>query len=102
VTPEGMSGDLNVADAAVVLELEADLVAFSADLQRCDLSEHSDHWTRICPRLWSKVFQMSPHWLEAFPVPRCSTSTLPARSSAFMQHATHYGSRSLIIGEAEK
>jgi hypothetical protein len=64
-----MSGDLNVADAAVVLELEADLVAFSADLQRCDLSEHSDHWTRICPRLWSKVFQMSPHWLEAFPVP---------------------------------
>lgn len=69
MTPEGMSGDLNVADAAVVLELEADLVAFSADLQRCDLSEHSDHWTRICPRLWSKVFQMSPHWLEAFPVP---------------------------------
>lgn len=69
MTPEGMSGDLNVADAAVVLELEADLVAFSADLQRCDLSEHFDHWTRICPRLWSKVFQMSPHWLEAFPVP---------------------------------
>ncbi len=86
MTPEGMSGDLNVADAAVVLELEADLVAFSADLQRCDLSEHSDHWTRICPRLWSKVFQMSPHWLEAFPVPEdlavVLRGTTPPRTAA--------------------
>jgi hypothetical protein len=64
-----VSDDIDTGLASVVLELEADLVVFSADLQRCDLSEHSDHWRRICPRLWSKVFQMSPHWLEAFPVP---------------------------------
>ena len=64
-----MSDDIDIGLASVVLELEADLVAFGADLQRYDLSEHSDHWTRIAPRLWSKVFQMSPHWLDAFPAP---------------------------------
>jgi hypothetical protein len=64
-----VSDDIDIGLASVVLELEADLMVFAADLQRCDPSDHSDHWTRIAPRLWSKVFQMSPHWLDAFPAP---------------------------------
>jgi hypothetical protein len=77
-----VSDDIDIGLASVVLELEADLAAFSADLQRCDLSEHSDHWARICPRLWSKVFQTSPHWLEAFPVPEDLAVTLRRIDSA--------------------
>jgi hypothetical protein len=69
VTPEDMSDDIDIALAVLVLDLEADLVAFDADLQRRDPSEHPDHWTRVAPRLWSKVFQLSPHWLDAFPAP---------------------------------
>ena len=64
-----MSDDIDIGLAAVVLELEADLVAFSAELRRYDLSEHSDHWMRIARRLWSKVFQMSPHWIGAGQAP---------------------------------
>jgi hypothetical protein len=64
-----VSDDIDIGLASVVLELEADLVAFGADLRRYDLSEHSDHWTRIARRLWSKVFQMSPHWIGAGQAP---------------------------------
>jgi hypothetical protein len=64
-----MSDDIDIALAVVVLELEADLVAFSVDLRRHDPGEHPEHWARVAPRLWAKVFQMSPQWLDACPVP---------------------------------
>jgi hypothetical protein len=60
VTPEGISDDLNVADAAVVLDIEADLVAFGADLRRSPEGSGADHTGSVAVDAWQEAVS-NPH-----------------------------------------
>jgi hypothetical protein len=50
---------IDLPNACAVLQLEEDLVAFRRALQHCRAELHSQLWTTVVRRLWSKVVLMS-------------------------------------------
>jgi hypothetical protein len=84
-----LTDETNVARACVVLELEADLVEFSAALRQRDPGEHAALWTRQIKRLWFKVFQLSGQEERGVPpMPDHLARELPA-SLSWRQAAIH-------------
>ena len=80
-----MSDDIDTGGAAVVLDLEAELILFRCSLARRDPSEHPALQEKCTKRLWGKIFQISEGWSSSSirrpdpPRPRPEKPPMPER-----------------------